>query len=88
MQAPPHSDNGSKCRIEEWGGQVQGEAFGVRRLVAAFRRRLVAVEVGEATDSGTSGCFRGFLAPLRGPLLGRPVGQADKAATSRRTPKL
>ena len=52
---------------------------GVRRVLAAFGRRLVAVE--------QAGAQR-FSEPLDAPLLGRHVGQAAKAVTSHRTPNL
>src|SRR5438093_7125488 len=51
--------------------------FGVRGLVRAFGRRLVAVECGKASDSP---------GPLDAALLWRPVAKAAKAVTSHRTP--
>ena len=77
----------AKSLSEKCGRKTRGAAFGVRRLVAAFRRRLGAIGSDGATDAGRNGGFRRFLAPLCAALLGRRVGQADKAATSRRTPK-
>ena len=43
---------------EDCRRELEGEAFGVRRLVAAFRRRLVAVECGGANDPGKNVWFR------------------------------
>src|SRR6058998_3606156 len=54
-----------------------GNYFGVRGLVRAFGRRLVAVECRKSSNS------RG---PLDAALLWRQVAKAAKAATSRRTP--
>src|SRR6059036_573135 len=51
--------------------------FGVRGLVRAFRRRLVAVECRKASDSP---------GPLAAALLWRQVAKAAKAVTSHRTP--
>jgi len=51
--------------------------FGVRGLVRAFGRRLVAVERGKASD---------FSGPLDAALLWRQVAKAAKAVTSHRTP--
>src|SRR5437867_5010926 len=50
---------------------------GVRRLVRAFGRRLVAVEYGKAYNSS---------GPLDAALLWRQVAKAAKAVTSHRTP--
>jgi len=66
--------------------------FGVRRVLAAFCRRLVAVEQAKPSPRIQGAILRSvsrspFAAPLDAVLLGRPVGQAGKAATSRRTPK-
>src|SRR5881628_564978 len=51
--------------------------FGVRGLVRAFGRRLVAVECGKASN---------FPGPLDAALLWRQVAKAAKAVTSHRTP--
>src|SRR5436309_9590608 len=51
--------------------------FGVRGLVRAFGRRLVAVECGKASN---------FPGPLNATLLWRQVAKAAKAVTSHRTP--
>src|SRR6058998_1919013 len=51
--------------------------FGVRGLVRAFGRRLVAVECGKASN---------FPGPLNAALLWRQVAKAAKAVTSHRTP--
>src|SRR6266487_3928871 len=51
--------------------------FGVRGLVRAFGRRLVAVECGKASNSP---------GPLHAALLWRQVAKANKAVTSHRTP--
>src|SRR5881397_1100314 len=51
--------------------------FGVRGLVRAFGKRLVAVECGKASNSP---------GPLDAALLWRQVAQAAKAVTSHRTP--
>jgi hypothetical protein len=54
------------------------ELYGVRGLVRAFGRRLVAVECGKAFSSP---------GPLDAALLWRQVAKASKAVTSHRTPK-
>src|SRR5437867_12322423 len=51
--------------------------FGVRGLVRAFGKRLVAVECGKASNSP---------GPLDAALLWRQVAEAAKAVTSHRTP--
>src|SRR5437867_7137718 len=51
--------------------------FGVRGLVRAFCRRLVAVECGKSSNS---------VGPLDAALLWRQVAKAAKAVTSHRTP--
>src|SRR5216117_4216507 len=51
--------------------------FGVRGLVRAFGRRLVAVECRKASN---------FPGPLDAALLWRQVAKAAKAVTSHRTP--
>src|SRR5262245_40285281 len=51
--------------------------YGVRRVLAALRRRLVAVECK---------CAGGTSQPLDAALPGRLVGQEAKAVTSHRTP--
>src|SRR5207247_11099449 len=51
--------------------------YGVRGLVRAFGRRLVAVECGKASNSPR---------PLDASLLWRQVAKAAKAGTSHRTP--
>src|SRR5881296_4771921 len=51
--------------------------FGVRGLVRAFGRRLVAVECGKVSN---------FAGPLDGALLWRQVAKAAKAVTSHRAP--
>src|SRR5881409_3715710 len=51
--------------------------FGVRGLVRAIGRRLVAVECGKASNSS---------GPLDAALLWRQVAKAVKAVTSHRTP--
>src|SRR6266850_4397706 len=51
--------------------------FGVRGLVRAFGRRLVAVECGKASNAP---------GPLDAALLWRQVAKAAKAVTSHRTP--
>src|SRR5881628_44236 len=53
--------------------------FGVRELVRAFGRRLVAVECGKASNSP---------GPLDAALLWRQVAKAAKAVTSHRTPNV
>src|SRR6059036_2414075 len=53
------------------------EHFGVRGLVRAFGRRLVAVECGKTCEAP---------GPLDAALLWRQVGKAAKAVTSHRTP--
>ncbi len=40
-----------------WGGQLAVEALGVWRVLAALRRRLVAVEWAGANASGADGRF-------------------------------
>ena len=55
----------------------QPQRFGVRRVLAALERRLVAVELARAQK---------ISEPLDVALLGRRVGQAAKAVTSLRTP--
>jgi hypothetical protein len=52
---------------------------GVRRVLAVFARRLVAVEREEAPAY--------FLKPLDAALLWRQVAKATKAVTSHRTQK-
>jgi len=59
---------------------LHAASFGVRRLGRAFGRRLVAVK--------RKGTLHFIREPLDAALLGRQAGQATKAASSRRTPKL
>src|SRR5881628_300181 len=57
--------------------EPQPQRYGVRGLVRAFGRRLVAVECGKVSKSP---------GPLDAALLWRQVAKAAKAVTSHRTP--
>lgn len=83
---PPAPPKPNPSRIPGYGTQsAQHTArrmrnrFGVRRLVGAFGRRLVAVE--------RKWLLEQFCEPLHAALLRRRVGEAIEAATSRRTPQ-
>src|SRR6059036_2630508 len=62
---------------EPSAAEPQPQRYGVRELVRAFGRRLVAVECGTVSKSP---------GPLEAALLWRQVAQAAKAVTSHRTP--
>src|SRR5206468_6033604 len=62
---------------EPSAAEPQPQRYGVRGLVRAFGRRLVAVECGTVSKSP---------GPLDAALLWRQVAKAAKAVTSHRTP--
>src|SRR6059036_2306422 len=62
---------------EPSAAEPQPQRYGVRELVRAFGRRLVAVECGTVSKSP---------GPLEAALLWRQVAKAAKAVTSHRTP--
>src|SRR5213593_114692 len=62
---------------EPSAAEPQPQRYGVRGLVRAFGRRLVAVECGTVSKSP---------GPLGAALLWRQVAKAAKAVTSHRTP--
>src|SRR5436309_11136886 len=61
---------------EPSAAEPQPQRYGVRELVRAFGRRLVAVECGKSSYSP---------GPLEAALLWRQVAKAAKAVTSHRT---